>query len=393
MAAGELGDVWNVHGGYLQDWLLYPTDWNWRLEPDKGGALRAIGDIGSHWMDMAQFVSGQRGSSRSAPISTRRSRCGGGRSARSRRSRARTDVEREDAPMATEDLGHVLVRFDGGARGAFKVSQGAAGRKNFLHFEVDGSEAALAWNAERHEELWLGRRDEPNAVLQRNAALMQPSAAAHTFLPAGHAEGWVETFRELYRSVYAAVAAGAPSERARLPDLRRTGTARTCWATRSPCPTQSDDGWRYRHEARAPDRCVPSAPPRRGRVLGGDERLRDARGRLLAGVGRRATHGTPASPTSTSSGSTRRRCETCSTVTASRSPRSRTTRTTSTPIPASGAPPTRTCGRSIDAAAALGVPTVGTFVGRDQTKNVPDNFREFRKVWPRLVAYAEDRKG
>ena len=209
VAVGELGAVWNVHGGYLQDWLLFPTDWNWRLEPDKGGALRAIGDIGSHWMDMAQYVSGQRIVEVCADLHTtipvRRRPIGEVETFSST-----ADVEREDAPMATEDLGHVLVRFDGGARGAFKVSQGAAGRKNFLHFEVDGSEAALAWNAERHEELWLGRRDEPNAVLQRNAALMQPAAAAHTFLPAGHAEGWVETFRELYRSVYAAVAAGGP---------------------------------------------------------------------------------------------------------------------------------------------------------------------------------------
>ena len=107
----------------------------------------------------------------------------------------------------------MLVRFDSGARGAFKVSQGSAGRKNYLHFEVDGSEAALAWNAERHEELWLGRRDEPSGVLQRNAALMQPSAAVHTSLPPGHPEGWVDTFRELYRSVYAAVSAGAPPDR------------------------------------------------------------------------------------------------------------------------------------------------------------------------------------
>jgi predicted dehydrogenase len=205
--AGELGEIWNVHGGYLQDWLLYPTDWNWRLEPDRGGELRAIGDIGSHWMDMAQFVSGQRIVEVCADLHTtipvRRRPLGEVETF----SRAE-DVEREDAPMTTEDLGHVLVRFDGGARGAFKVSQG---RKNYLHFEVDGSEAALAWNAERHEELWLGRRDEPSGVLQRNAALMQPSAAAHTFLPAGHAEGWVETFRELYRSVYADVAAGGPS--------------------------------------------------------------------------------------------------------------------------------------------------------------------------------------
>jgi predicted dehydrogenase len=210
VAAGELGEVWNVHGGYLQDWLLYPTDWNWRLEPDKGGELRAIGDIGSHWMDMAQFVSGRRIVEVCADLATtipvrRRpvgevetfSSGGGG--------------ERVDAPMTTEDLGHVLVRFDGGARGAFKVSQVSAGRRNHLHFEVDGSAGALAWDAERHEELWIGNRNGPNGVLQRNAALMHEDAASRTALPAGHAEGWVDTFRELYRAVYADVAAGGPA--------------------------------------------------------------------------------------------------------------------------------------------------------------------------------------
>src|SRR5438874_4504875 len=60
VADGRLGDVWNVHGGYLQDWLLLPTDWNWRLEPDKGGELRAVADIGSHWLDLVQFVTGRR---------------------------------------------------------------------------------------------------------------------------------------------------------------------------------------------------------------------------------------------------------------------------------------------------------------------------------------------
>ena len=210
--AGELGAVWNVHGGYLQDWLLYPTDWNWRLEPDKGGALRAIGDIGSHWMDLAQFVSGQRIVELCADLATtipvRRRPVGEVQTFSSA-----TDVERVDAPMATEDLGHVLVRFDGGARGAFKVSQVSAGRRNHLHVEVDGAEGALFWDAERHEELWLGHRDAPNGLLQRGAAPMHADAASRTSLPAGHAEGWVETFRELYRAVYGAVAAGAmPAE-------------------------------------------------------------------------------------------------------------------------------------------------------------------------------------
>jgi predicted dehydrogenase len=209
--AGELGDVWNVHGGYLQDWLLYPTDWNWRLEPDKGGELRAIGDVGSHWMDMAQFVSGQRIVELCADLATTipvRHRPVG----EVQTFASAADVERVDAPMTTEDLGHVLVRFSGGARGAFKVSQVSAGRKNNLHFEVDGSAGALAWDAERHEELWIGRRDEPNGVLQRNAALMHADSGSRTFLPAGHAEGWVETFRELYRAVYTDVARGKPAE-------------------------------------------------------------------------------------------------------------------------------------------------------------------------------------
>jgi len=207
VADRELGDVWNVHGGYLQDWLLYPTDWNWRLEPEKGGELRAIADIGSHWMDLAQFVSGQRIVELCADLATtipvRRRPVG------EVETFSTGDAgERVDAAMTTEDLGHVLVRFDGGARGAFKVSQVSAGRRNHLHFEVDGSGGALAWDAERHEELWLGHRDGPNGLLQRNAALMRPDAASRTSLPAGHAEGWVDTFRELYRAVYRAVAAG-----------------------------------------------------------------------------------------------------------------------------------------------------------------------------------------
>ena len=114
--------------------------------------------------------------------------------------------------MASDDIAHVLLGFEGGVRGAFTVSQCSAGHRNDLRFEVDGSAASLAWDASRHEELWLGRRDEPNGLLQRGASPLHPGAAARTALPAGHPEGWVDTFRELYRSVYAAVAAGAPPD-------------------------------------------------------------------------------------------------------------------------------------------------------------------------------------
>jgi predicted dehydrogenase len=208
---GELGEVWNVHGGYLQDWLLFPTDWNWRLEPDEGGKLRAVADIGSHWLDLVQFVTGLEVEQVFADLATTipiRQRPAG---------RVETfsdagDVERVDVPMSSEDLGHILVRFRGGARGSCVISQVSAGRKNAVGFEVAGSQGSLAWRGERPEELWLGHRDEPNGTFLRNPGLMDAAASATTHLPAGHAEGFADTFRELYRAVYSAVAAGEPGD-------------------------------------------------------------------------------------------------------------------------------------------------------------------------------------
>jgi predicted dehydrogenase len=129
-------------------------------------------------------------------------------------------IERVDAPMTTEDIAHILLRFSGGARGSAVVSQVSAGRKNSLRFQVDGSRASLAWDAERPDELWLGRRDEPNGLLLRNPALLDAQARARTSLPAGHAEGFGETFRELHRAVYADVARGRPSEPSEYPTFR-----------------------------------------------------------------------------------------------------------------------------------------------------------------------------
>ena len=211
VADGRVGDVWDVHGGYLQDWLLLPTDWNWRLEPDKGGGLRAVTDIGSHWVDLVEFVTRRRVEELLADLVTtipvRRRPVG-----EVETFAAAEDVERVDTPMSTEDLAHVLLRFDGGGRGSAVVSQVSAGRKNSLRFEIDGSLGALAWDAERPEELWLGHRGRPNETLLRNPALLEPEAATRTTLPAGHAEGFADTFKELYRAVYTAVAAGVMPE-------------------------------------------------------------------------------------------------------------------------------------------------------------------------------------
>lgn len=175
VAAGGVGDVWNVHGSYLQDWLLYPTDWNWRLEPEKGGAMRAVADIGSHWMDLAQWVTGKRIEAVLAHLETvlpvRRRPAGEVETFASA-----GDVERVDAPMSTEDIAHLLLRFEGGTVGAAVISQVSAGHKNALRIEVDGSEDSLRWNSERPEELWLGHRDRPNETLLRNPGLLAPAA-------------------------------------------------------------------------------------------------------------------------------------------------------------------------------------------------------------------------
>jgi predicted dehydrogenase len=209
VSAGAVGALWNVHGGYLQDWLALPTDWNWRLEPEKGGELRAVADIGSHWLDLVQFVTGMRVESLLADLAT-------AIPVRRRPTReietfaSADDVEREDAEMTTEDLAHILLRFEGDSRGSLVVSQVSAGRRNSLRFEVDGSEGAIAWDSERNEELWLGHRGRPNEILPRDPALFARESSMHTSLPAGHAEGFADTFKELYRAVYTAVAAGGP---------------------------------------------------------------------------------------------------------------------------------------------------------------------------------------
>jgi predicted dehydrogenase len=208
---GELGAVWAVHGGYLQDWLHEPTDWNWRLEPDRGGELRAVADIGSHWLDVAQFVTGlgveQVFADLATTIPVRRRPRGEVETFMDA-----ADVERVDVPMSSEDLAHILVRFEGGARGSCVVSQVSAGRKNSIRFQLDGSRSSVYWDGEAPEELWLGRRDAPNEVLLRNPALMDAPARATTQLPAGHAEGFADTFRALYAAVYRAVAAGEPGK-------------------------------------------------------------------------------------------------------------------------------------------------------------------------------------
>jgi predicted dehydrogenase len=210
VADGALGEVRLVTGRYFQDWLLLESDWNWRLQPDRGGALRAVGDIGSHWLDLMTYVTGQHVAAVMADlttfIGTRREPTGPVETFSTDRS-AET-VERE---IATEDAATILLRFDGGARGAVSISQISPGRKNSLVYEIDGSEGAWSWDSEQPDQAWIGHRERPNEVLIRNPALMGAAGQAAAALPGGHVEGFFDTFCAHFRAVYADVAAGRPS--------------------------------------------------------------------------------------------------------------------------------------------------------------------------------------
>ncbi len=216
VADGALGDVRLVTGRYFQDWLLLETDWNWRLEPDRGGALRAVGDIGSHWLDLMTYVTGQRITSVMADLATfipmRRQPAGPVETFSTER--AAETVERA---IETEDTATILLRFENGARGSVAISQLSPGRKNSLQWEIDGSEAAGFWDSEQPDQLWIGHRERPNEILIRNPAMMGPAGRAAAALPGGHVEGFADTFRSLFRAIYLDIAAGGPADRPTYP--------------------------------------------------------------------------------------------------------------------------------------------------------------------------------
>lgn len=206
---GSLGEVLHVTGSYVQDWLLHETDFNWRVLAEDGGVLRSVADIGTHWLDLLQFITGRRVVSVCADLQTvhtRRYRPTGGvetfygKGAVSRQTAA--------VDIATDDAGCVMLKFDNGAHGCLWVSQTTAGRKNCLRFEVAGSTQSLAWNSESPNELWIGHRDRPNESLIRDPALLGASASAVTNYPGGHNEGFPDTFKQLFRSFYGYIAAG-----------------------------------------------------------------------------------------------------------------------------------------------------------------------------------------
>lgn len=185
-----------IRGGYLQDWLLYADDWNWRLLPSRSGASRVVGDIGSHWIDLVQHISGRR----MIRVYARLGRLHDvrWRPAGSVQTFQRGSGDAEDhLAVATEDFATVMFELDGGCPGVFTVSQVSPGMRNRLTFEVDTSDSSIAWNQEEPNRLWIGHRDRPNEELLRDSALLDPVAAALTHYPAGHQEGWPDALANL----------------------------------------------------------------------------------------------------------------------------------------------------------------------------------------------------
>ena len=206
---GDLGDIFILQGSYLQDWLLLPTDWNWRLEPELGGTLRAIGDIGSHWLDLITFITGLKVKKvyadfktfhpiRKKPLKPVETFTG----------KLLPPEDYEDKPIHTEDYASVLLHYENGARGVLTVSQISSGRKNRIIFEINGSLSSLVWNGERPNELWIGHRSEPNQVLMKDPSLLSPEARTTVSYPGGHNEGFPDTFKQLYNKVYNYILAG-----------------------------------------------------------------------------------------------------------------------------------------------------------------------------------------
>ncbi|WP_196503269.1 Gfo/Idh/MocA family protein [Aestuariivirga litoralis] len=207
--AGDLGDIRFVTGHYHQDWLAKPTDWNWRLETDQGGVLRSVGDIGTHWLDLTSFITGQRITAVMAELSTfitERQKPTGPVETFTQ-SKGATEARK----IETDDASTIMLRYANGARGVMSTSQINFGRKNSLQWDVAGAAASASWDSETPDHLWIGHRDGPNQILQRDASLMNPMGAAAASLPGGHVEGFADTFFALFRQVYEDVAKGKRS--------------------------------------------------------------------------------------------------------------------------------------------------------------------------------------
>jgi predicted dehydrogenase len=215
---GELGEVYSVMGSYLQDWLFFKTDYNWRLEPDQSGGSRAIADIGSHLLDMTEYVTGLKITAVMADFSTvHKTRLKPLKAIETFTGKTLDAADYKEYPVTSEDYATVLLRFDNGRTGSITVSQVNAGRKNRLNVEISGSKSNFEFNTERPNELWIGKRETANSVLMKDPALLHPEASALVSFPGGHNEGFPDTSKQMFKEVYAAIREGKQPEKASFP--------------------------------------------------------------------------------------------------------------------------------------------------------------------------------
>jgi predicted dehydrogenase len=207
IAAGELGEILAVQGTYSQDWLLYDTDYNWRIEEASNGKARVVGDIGSHWMDMIQHLTGLKLTAVCADTmivhKTRKKPKG---PVETFAGKTLSPSDYQEIPITTEDFASVLVRLGERAKGAYTVSQISAGNKNFFAVEIYGTKGGVKWNQESPDSLWIGRRNEPNQLIVKDPSLLAPAARGFADLPGGHSEGYDDTHKQLCRRFYQKVA-------------------------------------------------------------------------------------------------------------------------------------------------------------------------------------------
>jgi predicted dehydrogenase len=208
VAKGELGDIIHVNGSYMQDWLYKDTDYNWRLLPQEGGKLRAVADIGTHWMDAVSFILSSHISNVFADLNTwhktRKRPLGEVQTY----AKADSSMKFESYPVETEDYANILLQFANGTRGNLGVSQVAAGRKNCIRFEIYGSKKSAWWCSEEPEYLHFGHRDPANETAIRATPAFGTGAAGFMDYPPGHVEGFPDTFKNLFRNVYGSIIGG-----------------------------------------------------------------------------------------------------------------------------------------------------------------------------------------
>ncbi|MBI9049849.1 MAG: Gfo/Idh/MocA family oxidoreductase [Anaerolineaceae bacterium] len=200
---GDIGNLFIVQGSYLQDWMLLETDWNWRLDPALGGTLRAVSDIGSHWLDLMTFVTGLKIKEVYADFKifhpTRKKPSKPVETFTGKMLKPEDYIDQE---IHTEDYATILLHYENGVHGVLTVSQVSSGRKNRLFFEINGSKSSVAWDGERPNELWVGNRETPNQILIKDPALVDEKPRETISYPGGHAEGFPDTFKQMQKKVY-----------------------------------------------------------------------------------------------------------------------------------------------------------------------------------------------